>query len=205
MADDNPVIANIKSRRSIRAYLDEKVPQELIEEILEAGRYAPSALNKQPWEFIVITDKNLIREISAAITGIMKCFFRVLPLAKLLIKDLREEKGLAAMRKTCSSSEDTIFYNAPAVIFIVSRQKGRWTAANCALAGENMALAAHSLGLGSCFIGRALFLPLNKRLCRIIGLARKHKIYFTLALGYAKEFPKTPPARKRDNLICWKK
>lgn len=198
------VIENIKSRRSVRVYLDQPVQKRLIEDILEAARFAPSALNKQPWEFIVITNKNLINELSSAIKKIIKRLFLMLPVLKLINKNLRDERTIAAMQKTAASAKDTVFYNAPAVIFIVTKSRDQWAAADCTLAAENMMLAAHSLGLGSCFIGRVKVLSLNKKLLRKIGIAPGYTIHAALIFGYPKEFPKTAPQRKKDNIICWK-
>ena len=76
----NYIIENIKSRRSVRSYLDQEVPKALIEEILEAGRFAPSALNKQSWEFIVITDKALIEKLSLSVRKIAKKVYSLLTL-----------------------------------------------------------------------------------------------------------------------------
>ena len=60
----------IKNRRSIRSFQDKQVPDNEIQMILEAGRWAPSASNKQPWEFYVIKDKEILKEISkSAIYG----------------------------------------------------------------------------------------------------------------------------------------
>lgn len=54
----------IKGRRSVREFLDEEVSKEEIEQILEAGRWAPSGLNNQPWKFVVIKDKKMLKEVS---------------------------------------------------------------------------------------------------------------------------------------------
>lgn len=61
--NQNPVITNILNRKSVRKYLDKTVEQEKIDTILQAAMAAPSAQNKQVWEFIVVTDKNLLLEI----------------------------------------------------------------------------------------------------------------------------------------------
>jgi nitroreductase len=58
------ILEIIKERRTIREYLDEEVPQASLDKILEAGRWAPSGLNNQPWKFIIVKDKNTINEIS---------------------------------------------------------------------------------------------------------------------------------------------
>ncbi len=57
-------LAFLKDRRSIRSYLDKKISDKEVEMILEAGRWTPSASNKQPWEFLVIRNKEILREIS---------------------------------------------------------------------------------------------------------------------------------------------
>lgn len=200
----NYVIENMKSRRSVRSFLDQKVPKKLLEEILEAARYAPSALNKQPWEFIVITNKRLIECLSAAITKIMKKIYAKSPILKIFNKRLRDERTFSALKKTATSKTDTVFYNAPALIFITSGVKDKWVETNCALAAQNMMLSAHSLGLGSCFVGRGFFVASSKALSENIGLGRGRKIYAVLAIGYPGEFPKNVPQREKDNLICWK-
>ena len=200
----NSIIENIKSRRSVRSYLDEEVPKDLIEEIVEAGRYAPSALNKQPWEFIIITNKGLIRELSGVIREITKRILIMAPILRWFNRQLRDESTISAIRKTATSREDTVFYDAPVIIFIVSNQLDPWVEINCALAAQNMMLAAHSLGLGSCFIGRAILLSKDKRSSKKLGLKKGYKIYAALIFGYPREFPKKFPSRRKDNLICWK-
>ncbi|MHB8927697.1 MAG: nitroreductase family protein [Bacillota bacterium] len=63
----NPVLEVIRRRRSIRAYLDRQVPEEALEAVLEAARWAPSAVNSQPWQFVVVTDpdrRRLLGEIA---------------------------------------------------------------------------------------------------------------------------------------------
>ena len=64
MIDPEEFLKFLKERRSIRAYLDKMISDDEIEMILEAGRWSPSASNKQPWEFIVIKDKEILKEIS---------------------------------------------------------------------------------------------------------------------------------------------
>jgi len=200
----NYILENIKSRRSVRSYLDQEVPKKLIEKILEAARFAPSALNKQPWEFVVVTDRELIKKISSSIRDLIKKVFLMLPILKLFVKKLKDDKSIAAIRKTATSTQDTVFYNAPVVIFIVSKHSSQWVKTDCSLAAQNMMLAAHSLGLGSCFVGRGLYLSKDKKLSMKIGLKKGYKIYAALTFGYPKEFSKNIPARKKDNLLCWK-
>jgi nitroreductase len=96
-----------------------------------------------------------------------------------------------------------VFYSAPLVVLIVSGKKGRWVRTNCALAAENMMLAAHSLGLGSCFIGRTDVIKKSGFPVESIGLDKKHSAEAALIFGYPKEPVKNIPERKKDNIITW--
>jgi nitroreductase len=58
------IIGIIRARRSVRKFKSDAVPEELIERILDAGRWAPSGLNNQPWRFAIVRDRELIKEIS---------------------------------------------------------------------------------------------------------------------------------------------
>jgi nitroreductase len=63
-ADENPVIANIKTRRSVREYLDTPLSEETIKKVIDAGRYAPTGLNLQPWRFVVVQNKEMLKKLS---------------------------------------------------------------------------------------------------------------------------------------------
>lgn len=60
----NSTIENIKNRRSIRRYIEKEIPRDILEDIIDCARLAPTGNNKQPWTFLVITDKNLRNKIS---------------------------------------------------------------------------------------------------------------------------------------------
>ena len=63
----NQVMENILTRRSVRAFKDEKLPREVLEELVKAGLYAPSAMNRQSWKFTVVTDGEMIQRLAQAI------------------------------------------------------------------------------------------------------------------------------------------
>lgn len=201
----NLVIETVFTRRSVRSYSDKKVSDEIVQTIIDAARFAPSALNQQPWDFIVLTDPNVIEKISQKIKKIIKFIYRFLPLLKLVKKDLRNPKIVGALNKTVQTQEDTIFYGAPVVIFIVSNKKNRWVLVDCACAAQNMMLVARSLGLGSCFIGRGHLLR-DKEINQELGIKSGVNIYATVVFGYPKEETNSlnVPSRKLDNIIYWK-
>ena len=201
----NEIMANIKSRRSRRAFLEKSIPEEIIEEILEAGRYAPSALNKQPWKFIVISNKDVIRQLSGIVRSTMIKLMPLLRLLRMFQPPLRDPQAMGAIKKTISTDGDTVFYKAPLLILIAAaKNASRYSAKDCSLASQNMMLYAHSLGISSCFIGRGDFLAMSKEAKKITGLPPGHIIHSALIFGYAPAGETAPaPQRQKNNIINW--
>jgi nitroreductase len=122
----NPVLAAIADRRSIRAYKSDRLTQEQLDAILKAARESPSARNVQPWHFSVVVQKpDILREVN---------------------EEARENIGSGDL-------PPDIFYAAPAVIFLSCDAESRWGRLDCGIALQTIALAAHSLGLGSVILG----------------------------------------------------
>jgi nitroreductase len=193
------VIENIKSRRSVRNFQEKSVPDDVIEKIVEAGRFAPSALNRQPWKFIVVGSAEVKKELYIAARARLKKLYKLIPVLKFLKKDLRDERVVNAIKKTAESSEDTVFYNAPLLIFIANDTRYGDTKADCCLAAQNMMLAAHSLGVGSCFIGRGKAIP-KKLLQKRFTLPAYYDFNVYMAFGYPEGLKRTPPARREDTV-----
>jgi len=123
MSVDETLLSLIKTRRSVRKYKDHPISNGDLKKILEAGRWAPSGANIQPWRFIVIQDKTLIKQIGAF------CYFG-------LIKS-RHVGEAATVIIICGDS----------------RSMGNTWEKDCMIAGTNMTLMAAALGIGSCWIG----------------------------------------------------
>jgi nitroreductase len=167
----------IRGRRSTRAYKDDAVPKELIESVIEAGTWAPSGVNRQPWKFIVIEDKKIINFIS---TETKKAVSAAMP-------------SWSAQFKT---DKDVICYNAPVLIFICTQTDERWGEINLldsVLAAENMFLKAYDLGLGSCYMGYVDFLAPD--VLKKAGVPEGFELQVPLILGY----PKTKEGRGKRN------
>ena len=201
----NQIMSNIKSRRSKRYFLEQNIPDEIIKEIIEAGCYAPSALNKQPWKFIVITNKDSIKRLSCIVKDITAKIAKCLTVLKLFKPAFRDPQVVAALRKTISSDTDTVFHNAPLLILIASDEKEPYANKGCALASQNMMLYANSIGISSCYIERAEILKMSKTAKEIIGLPPHHMIQSAIVFGYApkSEANSIIPERRQDNIINW--
>ena len=199
----NKVIDAIKSRRSIRKYTGKRIPKKVVSLIIEAGRYAPSSHNSQPWRFIVISNKELIKSLSEYIRIWFK---RRIILGSLIgFFNHKIKKEIEAAKNMVNNKAYSFFYNAPLLVLICAKP-GRFALVDCALAGENMRLAARSLGIGSCWIGFAdMVINKNKRLMKKLGVSSDCKIMGHLIFGYpSTSFPSKAFERKKEaGIIMW--
>ena len=191
----------IKARRSIRSYEEKPVPGEAISRMLEAARWAPSALNHQPLRYIVVTDRNVIDSLSKKTIACAGKVTRWLPLLRLFVKTLRDKKLAEKIReRAASTSGDPIFYHAPLLILILADKKMFHAGGDIGFAAENMLLEATAMGLGSCVIGFASLLNMDRQARKILGIPPGHRILAGIIFGYPKTHPR-PPERKEDYLI----
>lgn len=177
----NDVIKTIKERRTIRAYnTDKQLPQEDLDLILEAGLYAPTAHNEQPWYFTVVQNKVLLEEINLKANEIM---------AKSENEWLQGLGKNPAFRAT---------YNAPTVIFVSAKENAMAAQTDCALAIQNMMLTAESLGIGSVFVGLLWPYLHQDETGTTLKLPEGYKPMHAVAFGYASGDKLPAPERKRD-------
>ncbi len=167
----------IKKRTSVRAYQDKALPREIIDSILEAARFAPSAMNLQQLEYKVITNKALINRCSEAITGALK-------------KEVSVPKAPPGVRPG-------FFYGAPLLIIIAGPGENHWIFTDAALAVQNIMLYAASIDLGSCFIGMARFLEKDPKIKKELHLGDDKIIAAAVICGYPGEKP-APKGKKMN-------
>jgi len=200
---DNPVFSAIKGRRSVRQYTREPLSKEEIEDIITAGRYAPSASNIQPWRFIVITNRELIAELSREIRKAMTRVLTFSSVLKVFSRELRDPASIRGLKHFAEDEEDVIFHDAPVLIFVVSR-KGPFNNESCACAVENMMLAAYSMGLGSCWIGFVRFLRRGSTGLKKINVPDKHRVVAAVVFGHPEQVKLVAPMRKIEaGMLKW--
>jgi nitroreductase len=176
----NDTLKSIYERRAVRKYKEQPVDNKLIDEIIAAGRMAPSALNQQVWKFYVVTDAEEIKRLSFSIAQVAENYF---PLSH----------GI-----DISKVDDLIFHHAPVVIFITAPKNNDWGSLDVGMCSQNMMLAARSLGLDSCPIGFAKFLHMTDKLSEL-GISNTEQIQLAIIFGYADEKPELHE-RKTDNV-----
>jgi 5,6-dimethylbenzimidazole synthase len=182
----NDVIEAIKKRRTIRSYLPDPVPSEYINLILDAAHWAPSAANLQPWQFILIKDENTKKNIQKLVEENRK-----------LTINVQKEP----FKSGFSKYKTEWICDAPVHIVVCADPKktaphvdGEETykyAGGTAI--QNLMLAAHSLGLGTCW----LTMFSKNKLRELLGIPSEIDIIGVITLGYPKEIPETPETTKR--------
>ncbi|MDD5503274.1 MAG: nitroreductase family protein [Candidatus Thermoplasmatota archaeon] len=200
---ENPVFSAILERRSVRRYTNKALTKEEIEKIIEAGRFAPSAKNAQPWRFIVITKRELIAELSRGIRKVMASIVKFRFALKLFSSDLRTPANIRSLKNHAENEKDTIFFEAPVLILVVCK-KEHFREMSCACAAENMMLAAHSMSLGSCWIGYVRFLKLLAGSTKKAGVPKGHNIAAAIVFGHPENGNVNAPKRKEEaGIIKW--
>ncbi len=186
------IIEVIKTRRCVREYKDDPVPDEEIKFLIDCARYAPSGFNMQPWSFLVIQNKETMRKLSESGKKAM------IPLLEPIKDTSKKASGFLVFLKTKGTS---MFYNAPALVIILGNKNAPTVDHDCAMAAQNMMLAAHSRDIGSCWIGGVLPALMNDELLKELGAPEGYKAVAPLIFGYPKG--KTQMPEKIEPEIKW--
>ena len=178
----------IYTRRATREFTAAAVDEKTIRELIDAAVQAPSAVNQQPWFFSVIRDKAMLARISRESKAHM---LKASPL------------GLVShhFEQILNDPNFDIFYHAPVLIVISSVAQIPWAVEDCALAAENLMLAARAAGLGTCWIGFAqtwLGTPEGKA---AIELPATCVPIAPIIVGHPKAAP--PPVPRKTAEIRW--
>jgi nitroreductase len=128
----------IYGRRAIREFKDAPIAREEINGLIEAAIQAPSGVNRQPWSFVVVEGRPTLARWSK------------LAKTHLLQSGALAEPGL---REHLTSQDFNMFYNAPVLVVICATDADQMSMKDCCLAAQNLMLAAHDRGMGSCWIG----------------------------------------------------
>lgn len=179
----------INHRRSVRDYTEKPVSNEMIEVLLEAAVAAPSAVNQQPWAFAVIQGRAKLEEYSGQAK---KYLFATLP--QMLELHHRSDQ--------LSQPDYNVFHHAGTLIVIYAKPARINPNEDCCMAAQNLLLAAHGLGLGSCPIGFAR--PwLNQADLKIEwGVPVNYNVVMPVVVGWPAG-PTPPVPRHRPEVLNW--
>jgi nitroreductase len=198
----NPVEKVIMERRSIRNFKKKPVPDNLIRRILEAGRFSPTAGNAQPWKFVVITDQELIGEIESATIKMSKllmwfvdynrnAFRRIFltPYTKFMTRLMPNKLHPVPFNllQQIAAEKTPVYHNAPVMILLLMDKRGIGNPVlDAGICGQNIVLAAHSLGLGTCWIGMMTVLMMNPLWRKKLGVIAPYELTDCIVLGWPK-------------------
>ncbi len=185
----------LKTRRSVRHFEDRPVIRQDLNRLLDAARWAPSNHNRQPWKFFIIEERERIREIAEQVRAGMETKLRSLP-------------EVAAVHSAGLVQYGTFFADAPVLIVAmhklpIAAAAGLWKITphpelvsgeplSVAMAMQNLLLAAHTLGLGTCVMSAPL---LADDLAKTLQVPPGFAITSLIAVGHPDGIPQ-PPRRK---------
>jgi nitroreductase len=199
----NTVEDTIYRRRSVRVYRKKQVPQYLIRRILEAGRFAPSSGNAQTWKFIVVRDRQMIQEMTDDIVAIcqkgMKFVDYTRPGKKRRewLVHILQKRMPSAMHpipffatRAIAKGSIGVWHGAPTVILILADKRcpGK-PQVDVGIAGQNMVLTAHSLGLGTCWVGFVEAIAKSAKWKKHLSIQYPYELQNSIAVGYPKGSP----------------
>jgi len=180
----------IENRRSVRSYTGQRVERDQVEKLIRAAVQAPSASNSQPWAFVVVQDEKLLGEYSTRAKEHLLAAIDRLP-------------GLAKYQGMLANAAFNIFYGAGTLVIICAKPGGMHVHGDCCLAAQNLMLAAHGLGLGTCWIGFAtdfLNLPATKR---ELGIPDGCSVVAPIIVGYPRgRIPQL--TRDEPEILSWR-
>lgn len=169
----NEMVKMLEDRRSVRAYTDEPVPRELVEQVVEAGLWAPSGMGRQSPVILAVTDRTLRDRLSRANAAVM-------------------------------GSDGDPFYGAPVVLVVLAPRDIPTHVYDGSLVMGNLMLAAHALGLGSCWIHRAREVfdePEFKQVLAELGVEGDYEGVGNCILGWPAQHPDPKP--RREGRVFW--
>ena len=168
----------LHSRRSTRKFKDKKLSKEQIVKIIQAGITAPSSLNKQPWNFVVVQDREKKKKLREIYTN--------------------------ARRRQNLYEQDTVFVEYATPIVLVCENENNDFLYSCAMAVQNMNLAAVAMGLASLqAVAATTFEEDRKAISELFDIPKDKFVMLLLFFGYADENPVPKPKKSVDEVVRW--
>jgi nitroreductase len=173
------VLEAIKTRRSIRKYKPIPVPDDILTQVLEAARWAPSWANTQCWRFIIVHNDSTKAELAAALATNNPATNAI--------------KSAPIVIVACAELKKSGYYHGEAITV-----KGDWHMFDIGIAMQNLMLAAHAFGLGTVHVGN---LPDSKKVEAILGVPEGFTAVEMTPLGYPDGEARTPPRKELSEFV----
>jgi nitroreductase len=180
---EQTIFETILGRRSVRRFTPRKVEADVLKTLLEAAVWAPTALHKEPWAFVIVQNKDTLKSIS--------------DLAKPLF--IEELKRIGTREDVLKHTDGNLFYDAGTLIIICGKTNGHLPLADCWMAAENMILAACAMNLGSCVVASALPAMQLPDVKSALGIPAGFAAVAPIIIGYPDA--ETAPSSRKAPLI----
>ena len=181
----------ILARRSVRAYAPDVLDHHTIQTLLEAAVRAPTAMHEEPWAFVIVQNKQVLKQLSDSAK----------PLFIERLHRTHQTDGHAL--DTISNPDFNIFHDAGTLIVICTKPSGPFVDADCWLAAENMMLAACAMGLGSCVIGSSAAALNTPQVKAKLGIPAEFNAVAPIIVGVPSTETAVTP-RKEPSVLAWK-
>jgi nitroreductase len=196
LIDSSDFLNTLRSRRSIRKYKKDALPEEVIHDLIQCAVTAPSGSNCQDWDFTVINDNEKVWDLALKIKDSVKKFnsfvknpfFRytsTIFLGNTLLKYHEHLDSIEWAIEVAEKGNDLLFRSAPTLIIFHSHMEGSTPLEDAQYASYNCALMAHSMGLGTGYIGYAVeILNRMKNIKTLCQIPQTHRVHAVLTAGY---------------------
>lgn len=186
------VLEAIHARRSVRSYSPAPLDSATVQALLDAAVRAPTAMHEEPWAFVVVQNRQLLKQLSDQAKP-------------LFVEEARHRNAQGASHsfEHFTRPDFDIFYGAAALIIICAKPVSPFVPADCWLAAENLMLAAYAAGLGSCVIGSAVAALNIRKVKAELGIPEEYTAIAPIVVGMPGGEP--PPSRRNPPLVlAWK-
>ncbi len=180
MIDGKKMLEIISGRQSDRKYSDKPVEKEKLDRITEAARISPSACNGQPWHFIIVTEKDLLRKLADAASVKLLKMNTFLHQAPAMIVVIREGSNITSQVGGTVKARD-------------------YSLIDIGIASENICLQAESEGLGSCMIGWFD----EKMVKKILYIQRSKRVELIITIGYSTSEQHTKKRKPKEEVVSY--
>lgn len=180
MTDGKKMLEIISGRQSDRKYSDKPVEKEKLDRIAEAARISPSACNGQPWHFIIVTQKELLRKLADAGSAKLLKMNTFLHQAPAMIIVIREGSNISSQAGGVVKARD-------------------YSLIDIGIASENICLQAEAEGLGSCMIGWFD----EKVVRKILSIPRSKRVELIITIGYSTAEQRTKKRKAKEEVVSY--
>ncbi|MBD3203988.1 hypothetical protein GF327_06820 [Candidatus Woesearchaeota archaeon] len=196
----------INTRKSIRKFKKKPVEKQKIKKIISAATKAPNSENRQPWKFVVVKNKEKRKKIAEiSIIGGAERYTAIKDDLNKKFRKIPKKKRKELIERFTSGKLFHFLYQSPVQIVVLADNNIIYAVHSCSAAIENLSLAAHGIGLGSCWTMIGCINPENeKKIRKIIDYPGKNwEITGIMAVGYPDQDPKLRKRKPIEEVIDW--